>query len=133
MERFTDFGILMLRIGLGAMMAWHGFPKFTGGVAAWTEIGGAMSLLGVTIYPVLWGFCAAVVEFFGGIALIFGLFTRLVALLLCFTMVVASVMHLSTADGGGLQGASHAIELGIVFLALIFIGPGRFSVDRRLT
>ncbi len=131
MERFTDFGILLLRIGLGAMMAWHGFPKFTGGVAAWTEIGGAMSHLGVGIYPVFWGFCAAAIEFFGGIALVFGLFTRLVSLLLCFTMAVAAVMHLSIGDG--LQVASHAIELAVVFLAVVFIGPGRFSVDRRLT
>ncbi|RKX30389.1 MAG: DoxX family protein [Verrucomicrobia bacterium] len=131
MERFTDFGILLLRVGLGIMMAWHGFPKFTGGVAAWTEIGGAMSFVGVTIYPVFWGFCAAVIEFFGGIALVFGLFTRLVSLLLCLTMAVAATMHLSIGDG--LQGASHAIELTIVFLAVIFIGPGRFSVDRRLT
>ena len=90
-----------------------------------------MSHLGVTIYPVFWGFCAAVVEFFGGIALAFGLFTRLVALSLCFTMVVATIMHLSIGDG--LQGASHAIELAIVFVSLILIGPGRFSVDRRLT
>lgn len=133
MEKFTDFGILILRIGLGLMMAWHGFPKFTGGIEAWTEIGGHMSNLGVDIYPVFWGFCAAVAEFFGGISLVFGLFTRLVALLLCFTMIVASVMHLATLDGGGLQGASHAIELAVVFLALIFIGPGRFSIDRRLT
>lgn len=131
MERFTDFGILLLRIGLGAMMAWHGFPKFTGGVAAWTEIGGAMSHVGVAIYPVFWGFCAAVIEFFGGIALVFGLFTRLVSLLLCLTMAVAATMHLSMGDG--LQTASHSIELAIVFLAVVLIGPGRFSVDRRLT
>ena len=131
MERFTDFGILLLRIGLGAMMAWHGFPKFTGGVAAWTEVGGAMSHVGVSIYPVFWGFCAAAIEFFGGIALAFGLFTRLISLLLCFTMAVAATMHLSIGDG--LQTASHSIELAIVFLAVILIGPGRFSVDRRLT
>lgn len=130
MERFTDFGILFLRIALGGMMAWHGFPKFIGGVPLWTEIGGSMAFMGVTIYPVFWGFCAAVAEFFGGIAFAFGLFTRIVALLLAFTMVVAAVMLFRT--GAGLQGASQAIELGSVFIAMIFIGPGRYSVDRRL-
>lgn len=112
------------------MMAWHGFPKFIGGVPLWTEIGGSMAFMGVTIYPVFWGFCAAVAEFFGGIAFAFGLFTRIVALLLAFTMVVAAVMLFRT--GAGLQGASQAIELGSVFIAMIFIGPGRYSVDRRL-
>jgi putative oxidoreductase len=130
MDRFTDFGILFLRLSLGAMMAWHGFPKFIGGVPLWTELGGSMAFMGVTIYPVFWGFCAAVAEFFGGIALFFGLFTRIVALLLAFTMIVAAVMHFSM--GEGLQGASHAVELASVFIAMIFIGPGRYSVDRRL-
>ncbi|MEZ5277644.1 MAG: DoxX family protein [Opitutaceae bacterium] len=131
MDRFTDFGILLLRITLGSMMAWHGFPKFIGGVPLWTEIGGAMSGIGVDIYPVFFGFCAAITEFFGGIALVTGLFTRVVALFLAFTMAVAAVMHFNSGDG--LQGASHAIELGAVFLSLIFIGPGRYSVDRRLS
>ena len=131
MDRFTDFGILLLRVTLGTMMAWHGFPKFIGGVPVWTEVGGAMSSIGVEFYPVFFGFCAAIAEFFGGIALAFGLFTRVVALCLCFTMAVAAIMHFRVGDG--LQGASHAIELGAVFLSLIFIGPGRFSVDRRLS
>ncbi|RZK26274.1 MAG: DoxX family protein, partial [Flavobacterium sp.] len=29
------------------------------------------------------------------------------------------------------MGASHAIELGIVFFSLIFIGPGKYSVDKK--
>jgi putative oxidoreductase len=130
MERTTDFGILVLRLTLGAMIAWHGFPKFIGGVPVWTEVGGAMASIGVTFSPVFWGFCAAVAEFFGGIALAFGLFTRVVALLLAFTMVVAAIMHFRIGDG--LQGASHAIELASVFVAMVLIGPGRFSVDQKL-
>ena len=41
-------------------------------------------------------------------------------MMLVFTMIIAALVHF--AKGDGLSGASHAIELGIVFLALIFIG-----------
>jgi putative oxidoreductase len=42
-------------------------------------------------------------------------------------MFVASMMHLN--QGHGLKEAAHAVELAIVFLGLLFIGPGsiRFS------
>jgi len=130
MEKFSALGNLFLRVGIGAMIAFHGYPKFIGGVEKWEQLGAAMSNLGMDYVPVFWGFCAAVVEFFGGIALVLGLFSRLSAFLLCFNMVVAATMHFSKGDGIG--GSSHAIELGIVFFALFIMGPGRYSIDRKL-
>ena len=44
-------------------------------------------------------------------------------------MIVAALVHFSKGDG--VNGASHAIELAIVFFGLIFIGPGKYSVDKR--
>jgi len=70
---------------------------------------------------------AAITEFFGGILLIAGLFMRPTCMLLTWVMIVAASKHLSAGDG--ILGASHAIELGIVFFSLLFIGPGRLSVD----
>ena len=64
---------------------------------------------------------------FDGAALVLGLFTRVTCFLLFFTMLVATVRHYAAGDGFG--GWSHAAEVGIVFFALIFIGPGRFSLD----
>ena len=46
------------------------------------------------------------------------------------TMTVAAAMHLGKGDG--LKGASHAIEAGVVFLSLILIGPGTYSIDEKL-
>jgi putative oxidoreductase len=40
-------------------------------------------------------------------------------------------MHIKNGDG--FNAASHAIEAGIVFLSLILIGPGHFSLDHKLT
>jgi len=42
-------------------------------------------------------------------------------------LVVAAVSHFSRGDG--LSGASHAIENGIVLFSLVFIGPGKYSLD----
>jgi len=51
-------------------------------------------------------------------------------MLLTINMIVATSMHLNRGDGLG--GASHAIEDGIVFLSLILIGPGKYSLDEKL-
>ena len=45
-------------------------------------------------------------------------------------MIIASLVHLLDPKQG-INEASHAIELGIVFLSLIFIGPGKYSIDKK--
>ena len=124
-----DLGILIIRVGLGVCMILHGFPKITGGIEKWTAIGGSMQVIGINFFPVFWGFMAAVTETFGGFLLLLGLFHRPVNLFLAFTMLIATLVHLNKGDG--FMGSSHAIELGIVFLGLIFIGPGKYSVDKK--
>jgi putative oxidoreductase len=34
-------------------------------------------------------------------------------------------------EGQGIGGAAEAIEDAIVFAGLIFVGPGKYSVDKR--
>ncbi len=127
--KYRDFGLLVLRIGLGVMFLLHGAPKILGGPAKWEKVGAAMSHVGVTAMPVFWGFMAGFSEFFGGLGLVLGFFFRPALLLLATTMAVATSMHLG--KGEGLQVASHAIEDGIVFLSLLFIGPGKYSIDKK--
>jgi putative oxidoreductase len=126
--RYTNFGLLVMRLGVGAMMIVHGYPKLIGGPEKWTKLGASMGNLGVHAYPEFWGFMAAVAEGLGGLLLILGLAFRPACLLLMFTMIVASVTHFSKGDTVG--DASHAIELAFVFFGLFFIGPGRYSVDK---
>jgi len=128
LNKYRDLGLLLLRLGIGAMFLFHGWPKLAGGPETWAKVGRAMSFAGVQALPTLWGLAAAVSEFGGGLCLILGFLFRPAALLLAITMAVAANMHLG--KGEGLLAASHAIELGILFLSLLFIGPGRYSVDR---
>ena len=122
-----NIGLLILRIGLGLMMMAHGYPKLMGGPEKWEAVGSAMKYFGLMDGYLYFGLAAALAEFFGGAALVLGLFTRVTCFLLFFTMLVATVRHYAAGDGFG--GWSHAAEVGIVFFALIFIGPGRFSLD----
>jgi putative oxidoreductase len=130
LDKYRDFGLLLLRVGIGVMfMVYHGWPKLIGGPERWAALGEAMGGLGVTFAPVIWGFLAAVAETLGALLLVLGLFTRYALFFLFFTMVVAAMFHLGRGDG--VKGAAHAIEIGIVFLSLMFIGPGKYSLDAR--
>lgn len=131
LSKYRDFGLLMLRIGLGGMYLFHGWPKISGGPERWAKLGGAMGNLGIDFAPSFWGFMAAFAEFFGGLMLIFGFFFHPAAALMATTMAVAAISHFSRGDGLG--GASHAIENGIVLASLFFIGPGKYSLDAKLS
>ncbi len=128
-DDLVDIGLLVARVGLGAMLMVHGWPKITGGPDKWRGLGGAMKHLGIDFLPTMWGFLAAFAEFGGGLLLALGVFARPAAAMLVFTMVVAARLHF--AKGDGLSGASHAIELGIAMLALLIAGPGKYALEIR--
>jgi len=125
----SDVGLLILRVGIGVMFMIHGWPKLSGGPEVWVKLGGAIGVFGITFAPTFWGLMAAVSEFAGGLLLALGLLTRPACVFLLSTMVVAAAMHITKGDGFTVY--SHAMKAGVVFLSLIFVGPGRFSLDQR--
>lgn len=129
LSKFKNTGLLLIRIGLGIMFIMHGYPKLLGGPERWESVGGAMGTIGITFLPMLWGLLAALAETAGGFFFLIGLLFRPTAVVLAFTMLIAALFHLGKGDG--LMGASHAIEIGVVFLGLAFVGPGKYSIDKR--
>lgn len=127
-EKHKDLGLLLLRIGIAAGFIFiHGYPKISGGPEFWTKLGGSMGNLGITFAPAFWGFMSGFAEFGGGILLLLGLFTRPAAAIMAFNMFVALMSHFSRLDPWA--RAIYPIEVGSVFLGLIFLGAGKYSID----
>lgn len=127
--RYKDTGLLLLRVGIGlSFLVLHGYPKLAGGPKVWEGVGGTMSHIGIDAFPVVWGFLAGITEALGGLFLLLGLFFRPVNLLLAFTMLMATMHHLAAGDGLGI--ASRPFEMMVVFLGLMLVGPGKYSIDR---
>lgn len=131
LDKYSDAGILFLRIGIGfAFIFIHGWDKIFGGTELWGKMGGAMINLGITFTPVFWGFMASISEFGGGILILLGLFTRPASAFMAFTMLVAAIMHLSKLDPW--SKAIYPMEMFAVFMGLLFIGAGKYSIDNLL-
>jgi putative oxidoreductase len=118
-------GLLLLRLALGIIFIWHGYPKLTDP--------NAMHALfvqhGLPGYLVT---IAGVLEVFGGGLIILGFLTRISALLLAMEMAVA-IWKVHSAGG---YRAVHNYEFPLVLAAACFalatVGAGRASVDYAL-
>jgi putative oxidoreductase len=89
-----------------------------------------MENLGIGFAPAFWGFMAAFAEFVCSILIILGVLFRPAVLTLAFTMLVAALHHLNLPPdnpGAGWGGASHALELLVVYVGLFLTGPGKFA------
>ena len=128
LSKYRDFGLLFLRACIGAMIVMAGWPKLTGGMQKWEMIGHAMANFGIHFLPVFWGFCCALTETLGGALVILGLWFRPATMFLTINFVVATMM-LYTKDSIFPSWALPAVML-VLFFSFIFIGPGRYSVDR---
>ena len=126
-----DISLLLIRLAIGLMFIFvYGEFKMFGGPEMWENLGGAMENFGITFYPKIWGFMAALAEFGGGVLVLLGLFFRPACLILMFNMSIAASSHFFNNEG--IMGAGHAVELTVIFLALAISGPGKYSVDGRL-
>jgi putative oxidoreductase len=125
---YKNFGLLVIRVGLGILFIYHGLPKLIGGPARWEHLGNAAGSVGIHFLPTFWGFVCALIETLGGVLVIVGLAFRPVCILLVLDLIVAAVFTYHV--DGSFVAATHAIEDAITFAGLLFIGPGKYSVDK---
>jgi putative oxidoreductase len=119
--------LVVLRIVVGAIFIAHGAQKlFVFGLAG---VVGAFGQMGVPL-PAVTGPAIAFLEFFGGIAVVLGLFTRPLGLLLAADMLGAIVLVQITK--GLVGGYEFELSLLGIALALALAGAGEYSLDRVL-
>jgi putative oxidoreductase len=129
---YKDSVPLILRVGLGLTLLFaHGIPKLMEGPERWEGLGRAMGNLGIGFAPMFWGFMAGATEALGGVLLLIGLAVRPMALINLFVMFVAAAQNIATA-GSLAGGRAHPIDAGVGMLALLVLGAGKYSLDRKL-
>lgn len=123
-----------LRVPIGIILAAHGSQKLFGWFGGYGLEGTGQWMASVGLTP---GFVMALLagsaEFFGGIALIFGLLTRPAAAVSAITMLVALF---GVHWGNGFFLDTHGIEYALALLSatstLTIMGGGRYSLDNYL-
>ena len=120
----TSFGLLILRIGFGGLLAIHGYDKLMHYAEMKTQF---MPFLGMAP-PVALGLLIFA-EFVCSIFVILGLLTRFA----CVPVIIAMSVALFQAHGGDVTGKGQAATLFLlVFLSLLFTGAGKYSLDAAL-
>jgi putative oxidoreductase len=134
-----SFAPTVLRLVLGVMILPHGLQKTLGWFGGY-GFNGTMGYLTTQVgAPWIFAFLAILAESVGGLMLIAGFGTRVAALGVGGVMAVAATQHWSNGffmnwfgnqKGEGVE--FHLLALGIV-VALLMLGGGKMSVDRRLS
>ncbi len=123
----TDLASLVLRLGLGILFALHGWPKIKNPkqTAAWVKSTGWA-----------WGagfaYAFTFLEFLGGIALILGFLTRVVALLFALQMIATTIFSRVKLKKKLMGGWETDVLYLVGALALVFLGAGAWSLDALL-
>lgn len=115
-NRLQPFALLAMRLVLGAIMIAHGYHKVWGGFhhhmefAAWTA------------------YLFAGTEFFGGIAIVLGLFTRFFSLAIVIEMAVA-IWKVHSKNGlTGAGGFEFPLALAVIAFTLMCFGGGPWGL-----
>lgn len=139
----ADFGLLLLRVVFaGLVLRYHGWGKLAGWQDEPRHLPNLFALDGFRkefhTFPNYIGISSELsyvlvtwFETFGCLMIIAGAFTRLNALGMAFTLMVAWCFHHHFHLSGPNSGEV-AFAYGFVFWLLFFAGPGKYSVDRKL-
>jgi putative oxidoreductase len=137
----ADIGPLCMRAGIGLVFVVHGWQKFHD--IKVSNFAKFLDSLGVPA-PETVAWLQTIAEGVGGLLLIAGLMTRLVAIPLIGILIGAILLVKQNITGWGIvvidqqgqlavghPGTGAELEIGLIagLLGLLFIGPGRLSLD----
>ena len=127
LAKYREVGLLLIRISIGLLFILYTAPALIGGPKAWGHFGTGASHFGLHSHVQVWGFLGALLGCLGGILMIFGLFFRIGVLLV---LVIAIGHAIAVYEGTGFRVALPSIEMCFVLAGVLFVGPGKYSVDK---
>jgi len=126
MKKFEDIGFLAARILMPILFIVAGWGKITGyaGTQQYME---AMGVPGFFLPLTI------LLEFGGGLAILFGFLTRFTALFTAaFTLLTAFIFHTNFGEGANSLMFMKNLTIAGGYLLLGLVGPGAYSIDRLL-
>ncbi|AXU96564.1 MAG TPA: DoxX family protein [Erwinia persicina] len=125
MKKFEDTGIVLARILMAILFVVAGWGKLT-------DYAGTQQFMASMGIPALFVPLTVLLEFGGGLAIMFGFLTRTTALITAiFTVLTAILAHSNFAVDGPTMFLKN-ISIAGGFLLLAINGPGALSIDRLL-
>lgn len=123
---YSRYILSLLRAVFGLLFACHGAQKLFG---MFGGVGGHGAK--AAMFSLIW--IAGVIEFFGGLLILFGLFTRCVAFIVCGEMAIAYFhSHAPRGFWPIRNGGELAVLYCFAFLYLFVAGGGPISLDRLI-
>lgn len=121
--------MLLLRVSIGIIFILICGPALLGGESRWWHFGSAMRALNFHAHLDWWGFFGALAGCIGAILMVLGLAFRL-GILLVFLIAVINAVAVSQHDHS-LGNTIIPVEVCVILIALSFLGPGKYSVDKN--
>jgi len=118
MEKNYNVGLLIMRLGLGAVFIAHGAAKFQ-------DLAGTIEFFNSLGFAPFFAYLVAGVELLGGLAILTGLWVKLAGFLLAVIMAVAII---KVKWASGFFGFELDFSLLALALGLIFTGPGTYQL-----
>jgi putative oxidoreductase len=123
LDRLQPLALLVIRLALGAVMFGHGYHKVFGGLRHHADLVVSLGL------PAWSAYLSAFAEFFGGLLVLLGLFTRIAAFAICIDLSVA-IAKVHFHNGLiGTNGYEFPLALAALAFALVFFGGGPIAFD----
>jgi putative oxidoreductase len=128
-ERRTNFGLLIMRLGLAVVLLIHSLPKLLAGSHAWQGLGTMLGFINVGVSASILGITILLIEALGAVSLLTGFFFRIA----CIVLFILFGLYFYNYFSIGYQTLMlWSSGIAAVFLGLFFIGPGRYAFAVRL-